>query len=300
MSMTDNTQSSDDFSKARTRALFQRMLNNLQWKNADLLSLYEVTRIIKPKEETYEGMKTIDVDKIVGSEGRYRDFTAAFYPRKEMLRGRWESIDRAHYSSVILPPISVYEINGVYFVRDGNHRVSVAKSQGVKFIDAEVVKLDSQIKLEPGLTMKELKHRVVMYERNMFLTQYKPTFLPMGEIVFTSPGAYPEMVNHILVHKYYINQGIKEEISFAQAAKSWYENVYAPIVDAIRSHKLLSLFPGNTEADLYLWLVRRWDDVKRAKKNITIDEVAQEFEDENKPKKISRKLKYIVDLLKKN
>ncbi|NLZ67572.1 MAG: transcriptional regulator, partial [Spirochaetales bacterium] len=50
--MTDNTQSSDDFSKARTRALFQRMLNNLQWKNADLLSLYEVTRIIKPKEET--------------------------------------------------------------------------------------------------------------------------------------------------------------------------------------------------------------------------------------------------------
>jgi ParB-like nuclease domain. len=300
MNSFDQSQSSDDFNKARTRAVFQRLFNNLQWKNANLLSLYEVTSIIKPKEETYEGMKTIDVDKIVGSEGRYRDFSAAFYPRREMLRARWESVDRAHNAAVILPPISVYEISGVYFVRDGNHRVSVAKAQGVKFIDAEVVKLDSQIKLEPGMTMKELKHRVVTYERNQFLTQYKPTYLPMGEIVFTSPGAYPEMVNHILVHKYYINQNRKDEIPFEDAARSWYENVYAPIAAAIRKHKLLSLFPGNTEADLYLWLVRRWDEKKHSDKNATIEEVAEAMEEENKKQRVGRKIKYLAGLLKKN
>ncbi len=300
MNLYEASQSREDFSKAKTRAIFQSLFNGLKWKNSDLLSLYEVTSIIKPKDETYEGMKTIEVDKIVGSEGRYHDFSAAFLPKKEMLRARWESIDRAHYSSVILPPISVYEISGVYFVRDGNHRVSVAKAQGVKFIDAEVVKLDSQIKLEPGLTMKELKRRVVMYERNMFLAQYKPTYLPMGEIVFTAPGAYPEMVNHILVHKYYINQGIKREFTFEEGAKSWYENVYSPIVTEVRRHKLLSLFPGHTEADIYLWLVRRWDQMKAEKKDTTIEDAAKTFENESKPKTFSRKIKYLTSFLKKD
>lgn len=300
MSLFNSSQVSEDFSKAKTRAIFQRLLDNLQWKNSNLLSLYEVTSILKPKAETYEGMKTVEVDKIVGSEGRYRDFSAAFLPRRENLRSRWESIDKAHYSSIILPPISVYEISGVYFVRDGNHRVSVAKSQGIKYIDAEVVKLDSEIKLEPGLTAKELKQRVVRYERNVFLSQYKPTYLPMGEIVFTSPGAYPEMINHILVHKYYINEGIKEEFSFEYAAKSWYENIYAPIAEAIRTYKLLSLFPGNTEADLYLWIVKKWDEFKQNNKAATIDEVARKVEEENKTGKVSRKLQYLASLLKKD
>lgn len=300
MSVYETEQSRDDFTKAKTRAFFQSLLGGLKWKNTDLLSLYQVTSIIKPKEETYEGMKTIEVDKIVGSEGRYHDFSAAFFPKKEMLRARWESVDRAHYKDVVLPPISVYEISGVYFVRDGNHRVSVAKAQGVQYIDAEVVKLDSEIKLEPGMTMKDLKRRVVMYERNMFLTQYKPTYLPMGEIVFTIPGAYPELVNHILVHKYYINQNVKREFTFEEGAKSWYNKVYAPIIQAIRQDKILSLFPGNTEADLYLWLVRKWDQMKKEKEDITIEDVAKTFEDESKPKTLSRKLKYLASLFKKD
>ena len=256
------SQTNEDFEKARTRGRMQSLMSSLAWKNSDLLSLYAVTELIKPKNETYLGMRTIPVDKIIGSEGRYQDFSLAFYPKKELLRSRWQSIDRAAKQYVILPPISVYKLGEWYFVRDGNHRVSVAKTQGVEFIDAEVVELDTQIPLEAGLTMKQLRKRVIDYERERFMSQYSVASLPFDQIHFTSPGSYPEMVNHILVHKYYINEGKAEEISFEEAAKSWYNHVYFPIVEELRRAKLLSSFPGNTESDLYMWIVRHWDNLK--------------------------------------
>lgn len=273
------TQSNEDFEKARTRGRLQSFLSSLAWKNSDLLSLYAVTELIKPRSETYLGMRTIPVRQIIGSEGRYQDFSAAFYPKKELLRSRWRSIDRAVKSYVNLPPISVYKLGQWYFVRDGNHRVSVAKTQGVEFIDAEVVELDSQIPLEAGLTMKQLRRRVIHYERKRFLEQYKPDYLPMDEIVFTQPGSYPEMVNHILVHKYYANQGRKEEMTFREGAISWYENVYKPIVEEIRREKLLASFPGNTEADLYMWIVRHWDNLKyiSGSQEVSIESATEDY-----------------------
>ncbi len=256
------SQANEDFEKARSRGRIQSVLSSLSWKNSDLLSFYAVTELIKPRNETYLGMRTIPVNQIIGSEGRYQDFSLAFYPKKELLRARWRSIDWATKEYIILPPISVYKLGKWYFVRDGNHRVSVAKTQGVEFIDAEVVELDSQIALEAGMTMKQLRKRVIEYERQRFLEQYQPTYLPMDEIVFTSPGSYPEMVNHILVHKYYLNEGKEEELSFQEGATSWLKNVYEPIIEEVRRSKLLSSFPGNTEADLYMWIVRHWDNLK--------------------------------------
>ena len=297
--MNDNSAAIDDFYKAKAKAKFQGIFSALHWKNNDLLSLYEVTSIIKPKSETYLGMRTIPVARIIGSEGRYHDFSSAFLPKREQLKTRWVSVDSAIINDVILPPISVYSLGGYYFVRDGNHRVSVAKAQGVEFIDAEVVELDTEIPLYPGMSMKELKDKVVDYERNMFIAQYKPSYLPMGDIVFTSPGSYPEMVNHILVHKYYINQNIDYEISFEDAAKSWYENVYSPIVKEIRAEHLLAAFPGQTEGDMYMWLVRRWDEYKRENKNISAAEAVRRAGKERGKDVFHRLERYMAYYLKK-
>ena len=285
-------QALDDFHRAKSRARMQGLFSKLSWKNPDLLSLYEVTSIIKPKKETYLGMQTIEVDKIIGSENRYRDFSAAFLPKHEMLRGRWTSVDQARLSDVVLPPISVFSLGGYYFVRDGNHRVSVARSQGAEFIDAEVVELDSEIKLEPGMTTRQLRQRVVDYERAAFIEQYRPSYLPMGEIVFTTPGSYPEMVNHILVHKYYINQNIDHEISFEEAAKSWYDNVYFPIVREIRREHLLASFPGQSEGDMYMWIVRKWDEYKHQDKNITAEEAVRRISRETAKDVFHRLVRY--------
>ena len=271
--------SREDFSKARSKARMQELLSTLRWKHNELLSFYEVTKLIRPRLETYRGHMAIPIDKIIGSEGRYHDFTLAFYPRKEMLRSRWESVDEAHIQNISLPPISVYKLGEYFFVRDGNHRVSVGKMQGVEYIDAEAVELDTQIELEPGLTRTQLIKRVVAYERDRFIEEYGfDSFMDMNLVRFSSPGMYPEVVNHILVHKYYINEGQREEVKIEDAAKSWYNTVFLPIVFQIKEDRLLNAFPGKTHGDLYLWIVRHWDNLKHGlEEEVSIKNATHDF-----------------------
>ena len=258
-----NYQANDDFFRALKKAKLQTFLSRLQMERTELLSFYDVKKLVKPKRQTYRGMKAIRVDRIIGSEGRYRDFNKAFFPKKSMLKRRWESISRAHMQMVDLPAISVYKIGDAYFVRDGNHRVSVAKTLGVEFIDADIVELDAEINLEPGMTDKQLHEEVLAYERKRVLkTTGLESMIDMSSIFFTAPGRYTEMLHHINVHKYYINQGIEKEIFFEEAAKSWYQNVYYPIVKAVIEQKLLSKFPGRTTGDLYMWIVKHWNRLK--------------------------------------
>ena len=295
--MADRMTTAHDFVKAHRHAVFQNIFSTFRWSNPDLLSFYEVTKLIKPEAEAYKGMQTIPVRNIIGSENRYHDFSSAFYPKNVSLQRRWESVDAANIDDVILPPISVYKLGQWYFVRDGNHRVSVARSRGVEFIDAEVVELTSKIQLEEGITLNEIRHRVVAYERQRFIEQFNPTYLPMDRIVFTAPGSYPEMVNHILVHKYYMNQGIKEELTFEQGATDWYQNVYLKIAEAIENEHLLMEFPGQTEADMYMWLVRKWDEMKRLNKKATENDAAKAAKKEIKTPFLIRWGRYLKSLL---
>lgn len=269
----------EDFEKAKRRGQMQSLMSGLRWKNTNLLSLYDVTSLIKPKSETYRGIQSIPVSHIIGSEGRYHDFSQAFYPKKEMLRTRWRAIDSLNREEVILPPISVYKLGDNYFVRDGNHRVSVAKMMGIEFIDAEVVELDTEIPLKPGMTLRDIKKKVVAYERERFISQYHADqYLPMDRITSLSPGFYAELANHISVHKYFINQNVQGEISFEDAAKSWYRNVYTPIIDEVRKEKLMGMYPGRTEGDMYMWIVRHWDEMKRSQgQDVTIHDATEDY-----------------------
>ncbi len=218
-----NTQASEDFNRARNKARFTSIFSIINPEKKELLSYYDVKNLAKPRSQTYRGMKVVSIDKIIGSEGRYKDFSKAFLPKKEHLRQRWESIDRAHLSDVILPPISLFKIGDAYFVRDGNHRVSVAKMQGTLSIDAEVVELTTEIKVQPEMTKLDLKNAVIQYEREqMLLSSGLDKILNMENIVFTSLGRYDEMLRHINGHKYFINQGLDEELSMEEATISWY------------------------------------------------------------------------------
>ena len=132
--MADRMMTTHDFNRAHRHAIFQNVFSTFRWSNPDLLSFYEVTKLIKPEAEAYKGMKTIPVRNIIGSENRYHDFSSAFYPKNVRLQHRWESVDAANLDDIILPPISVYKLGDWYFVRDGNHRVSAARPKGVEFL----------------------------------------------------------------------------------------------------------------------------------------------------------------------
>jgi hypothetical protein len=291
----------EDFARARTRELLSRISALLDPERNRLLSLGEVVAILKPSGETYVGMKAVDIDKIVGSEGRYRDFNRHFLPRREHLRSRWVSVDMAHYEDVPLPPVRLYEIGGLFFVRDGNHRVSVAKLRGQTSIDAEVTTIDAEVALRPGMTLEELKGEVIGYEKRRFYERTNYGAVTGDEhLDFTSPGRYDEILEHILVHKYYLNQSLTRELGLGQAIWSWHENVYGPIVLAIEEEGLLSRFPGRTPSDLYVFIVKHWDELKRKYGlEYPISDAARDFGERFGTTRTRRLARLLVGLLRK-
>ena len=133
-----------DFDRALLKASLHRLRNHLRRRDGAherLLSFEEAKGALVQWTQAYRGMRTVEVEKITGSVGRWRDFDGSFLPLKKSMGERWSRIDRAYHKGDELPAVSLYKIGDAYFVRNGNHRVSVAKYHKVATIDAEVVEL---------------------------------------------------------------------------------------------------------------------------------------------------------------
>ncbi|MDR2552569.1 MAG: transcriptional regulator [Treponema sp.] len=271
-------QAAEDFSKARTREIFSRIMHIMDAGRDRLLSLADVKELLRPRGESYRGMQAVPVNLIVGSEGRYHDFNKYFLPRSDHLRSRWERVDEARLSDITLPPIQLYEIGGVYFVRDGNHRVSVARTQNIEMIDAEVTSLSTGLRLSPSMTIDELRGTLLEYEKKTFYEKTK-----FGELTgckdldFTVPGRYDLIYDHILGHKYFLNLHRTGEVPFSDALVSWYTKVYDPIISIIREEKIYSLFPRRTAGDLYVWMVKHWDLLKKKYGHYALSDAIHDF-----------------------
>jgi hypothetical protein len=132
-----------DFHRALRRASIHRFRDWVLRRSAHghVLSFEQARGALTRWSQVYRGMKTVEVEKIVGSVGRWRDFDESFLPVKVNMSQRWGRVDRAYHQGVELPAVSLYKIGDTYFVRDGNHRVSVARYHGAAAIDAEVVEI---------------------------------------------------------------------------------------------------------------------------------------------------------------
>lgn len=253
----------EQFSRAQWKAIFSRARHFLHPDKDNLLSFNDVKDILRPKHEVYRGMRSVPIKLIVGSEGRYNDFNKCFAPRRADVRKRWESIARASFSDICLPPVQLYEIGGVYFVRDGNHRVSVFAANGIEEIDAEVTSLESEIKITPGCTTVMLRDAVISYEKRIF---YAETFFgdltDYWDLDFSRTGRYDVIYNHILVHKYYCEERGGAPLEFSDALLSWYTNVYCPVMAAVGDARIYERYPKRKPGDFYVWIVKRWDDLK--------------------------------------
>ncbi|MBQ9494653.1 MAG: transcriptional regulator [Treponema sp.] len=273
-----SAQTDEDFYKAHNKALFNEIQHFLNPQEASLISFSEIKSLLNPKNETYIGIQTIPISKIVGSEGRYRDFDNRFFPKSAFLRERWRHVDEASYECITLPPIKVYELGGLYFVRDGNHRVSVAKARGVEYIDAEIISLQSEIRLKPAYTLKSMRKEIIFYEKRLFYAETN-----FGDITdfwgldFSSTGQYDIIYNHILTHKYFINKNKTEEIAMENAIQSWYGDVYVPIIHVIERQRVMRHFRHNTKSDLYVWIITYWDELKKKFGDIQLDDAVLSF-----------------------
>ena len=258
------SETESDFAKARNKALFNEIQHFLKPEEAAMISFRDIKELLKPQNQTYIGMQVIPIEKIVGSEGRDKDFDNQFFPKNTFIKERWEHVDEAVIKDIILPPIKVYELGGLYFVRDGNHRVSVAKSKGVEFIDAEVVSLQSEIRLPPVRSLTGMIKEIISYEKRNFY--FETSF---GDITdywcldFSTTGQYDVIYNHILTHKYFINQNQEKEISIEDAITSWFNTVYLPVIHTIDKYKIMKYFKHRTKSDLYVWIIKYFDELKR-------------------------------------
>ncbi len=126
------------YRQARFRAWVGQLRARLLGRDRNLLHLGSLEADAFLGGRRYAGLRSVPTSHIRGSEGRSDDFDADFFPLKEHNRWRWVSMAAAKMRGVVLPPVELIQIGDVYFVRDGHHRISVARAFGQEHIDAEV------------------------------------------------------------------------------------------------------------------------------------------------------------------
>lgn len=244
-----------DFEEAHFQASLRDVLARLTRRSDDLLSYEEVAQQLHLTERSEVGIRTIPVAAIVGSVGRAADFTRDFLPRRTKDMERWAGVRTAFLDpeGKEIPPIEVYQVGEVYFVLDGNHRVSIARREGIMYIEARVIEIHSPVPLTPDITPEDL---ICQAEYAEFV---RATGLDASGTGFDlhcyACGQYPKLLQYITVHRVITSREQGRELDMPQAAADWLERVYAPLVMVIREHGLLRWFPDHTETDLFVWVV---------------------------------------------
>ena len=243
-----------DFNNARRKASIQEILARLAGKSSELLSYEEVAEKLKLNVRTEGGVYDIPIKAIIGSVGRYTEFTRSFLPLKDGDQQRWARVKAAvdDMESTGLAPIEVYKVGEVYFVSDGNHRVSVARQEGFEFIEAHVIEVKTDVPITPDIQPDDL---IIKAEYADFLEQTDIARLRPGvDLSVTVPGQYKKLLEHIQIHRYYMGIDFQRDISYPEAVGHWYDVVYASIIEPVRERGLLRWFPSRTETDIYLWV----------------------------------------------
>lgn len=253
MFKSDYLQALEDYRKVRRNGAIQALLARITGSDeySGLLSYDEVRQRLLAVEKSSQQLKDIPLDAIVGSVGRYHDFTRKFLPKASIDQNRWARVKAYTLKLSGLPPIEVYQIGKVYFVRDGNHRVSVARQMGNSSIQAYVTEVETKVELTPDITPDDL---IIKSEQANFLERTQlDRIKPSADLSATKAGAYPTLLEHIDVHRYYMGLERNQEIPYHEAVAHWYDEVFLPVLNIIENRGLLRDFPERTAVDLYLW-----------------------------------------------
>jgi nucleotide-binding universal stress UspA family protein len=256
------TSALQDFNDARRKAAIEEILARLSGKTSELLSYDEVAEKLKLNVRTESGVHDIPLKAIIGSVGRYNDFTRDFMPRNKVDKQRWARVKAAidDLSGAGLPPIDVYKVGEAYFVLDGNHRVSVAREEGFEVISAHVIEVKTAVPISSDIQPDEL---IIKAEYVDFLDKTDFAKIRPGvDLSVTVPGQYEKLLEHIQIHRYFMGIDFQRNISYPEAVEHWYDVVYESIIEPIRERGLLHWFPDRTETDIYLWVSAYREDLE--------------------------------------
>jgi len=208
------------------------------------------------------GIRTVPLDRIAGSIGRYQDFDNRFRITHPMPSERLNSIREAMRMGKNLGPVKLYQIKDAYYVLDGNHRIAAAKELGHDEILARIVELAPS---------KKTHRNLIYYERSEFLDHTQLT----ADIHLSEAGQYDRLLEQIHRHHRYLQQTTADaELSFAEAARDWYKTIYRPLCAMIQQARLIDSFPKRTVADLYAYMTYyQWSTIGQRRFGIGIDNI---------------------------
>ena len=238
----------DDFLRARRRRAVSRIARRLRGEPGDvnvILPFEEVVQALGQIGERRLGLQVIPLDSIVGTVDRTREFDRQFRPTSGRGRVRWERVAAAMRRGESLPPIDVYRIGELHFVRDGHHRVSVARTLGRSDIDAYVTEITTRVPIDSALRPSDLlckDHERLFYERVPLPAQAR------GRIRVSDPLDYASLAEGVEAWGMRAMQERGAFMDRPEVAAEWYEHEYVPVVELLREAGLLG--PG-TETDSY-------------------------------------------------
>lgn len=244
----------------------QQLLERFRGEGAGLLPFDEIKDQLHPTGETIvHGTREIPLDKIVGSVARYKDFTRSFLPKRDADQERWTGVRMAVTDMVGIPPIDVYQVGDAYFVQDGNHRVSIARRLNSKTITARVTEIKTRVPFsaddDPYEIICKANYADFLEQTNL------DNFRPDADLLMTFTGHYPKILEQIKTVYYDLTPGQEAPIDmdstrWHEAVVIWYDQVYLPVIRIIRELGVLHRFPERTEADMYVLLAERRDELE--------------------------------------
>jgi hypothetical protein len=247
-----NVDAQHDFLRARRRATATRLIARLRGEPDDvgvILPYEEVIAALGFTSERPVGLEVVSLDAIVGTVDRARDFDRRFNPTSRRVRSRWEHIAAAMRRGEALPPVDLLKVGELYFVRDGHHRVSVARALGHGDIDAYVTEVVTRVNPDRAMHLTDLplkSHERVFFER-------VPLPQPAREeIRLSDPWDYATLAEGVEAWGFRAMQEHGELFDRAQTAELWLEHEYRPVVAMLREADLIHTC---TETEAYMRIV---------------------------------------------
>ena len=238
-----------DFSRARRRGVFERLAARLRREPADfelILPFEEVVQALGWRGEQRLGLETIPLDSIVGTVNRVREFDRQFHPTSRRTRRRWERLATAARRGEAFPPIDVYRIGEVHFVKDGHHRVSVARAHRLSHIEAYVTEVQTELGADHRITVRDLplkSHARLFYERVPLSAEARERISLHDEVRFAALAEQVEAWGFRLI------QELREPLDRREVARRWFDDEYVPVVEMLREADLIG---KRTETEAYM------------------------------------------------
>jgi hypothetical protein len=284
-----------DFSRARRARALARLSARL--RRADdvdhILPFEEVVRALGRIGERRLGLQVIPLDSVVGTVDRSREFDRAFRPTSPRVRERWQRINLAQRKGEALPPIDVYRIGDMHFVKDGHHRVSVARALGHRDIEAYVTEVQTEVGANREIRLRDLplkSHQRLFYERVPLPAEARE------RIHLSDEWRYAALAEAVEAWGFRAIQARREPLSRPEVAEAWFREEYEPVVAMLAEAQLIPKGITDTEAYMQVahlrYLILRthtWDDA-------VIDAIRRDLEspgqeDDTMVRKLRRELK---------